>query len=219
MRGLRKRRLHASLVAKFPIKTLVVGGFVVHQRAALERALHVDNRRQLRQVECHELSGIFRLLIGLGDNPNDRITDMAHLARRKDRMFRLDHRLVVFAGHEPAARHTADRSRRVDISLREDGDDTRRGFCARYVDLVELRVRNLRAQNVEIRLMRQIDIVGVAANALQKPEVFAALHGGADACTSHVDPPCSCLMRYSAATLAPLAMFLAAICTAFTMLW
>ena len=71
------------------------------------RARHVHNRGQLLQIELHKLGCFLGLLKGLGDDRNDGVAHMPHLARRQDRMLGLLHRLPVAIRYQPAARHAA----------------------------------------------------------------------------------------------------------------
>ncbi len=58
-----------------------------------QRGLHVDHRRQVRDIHLDRLGRIARLLLGLGHHSRNRIADMAHLALGQNRMRRFLHRL------------------------------------------------------------------------------------------------------------------------------
>ncbi len=131
-----------GLVAKLPIVAEVILCFLVHGcAAALDRLLHVHDRRQLFQVELHKLGRILGLIESLGDDRDDWIAHMPHLACRKDRMLGLLHRLPVAAGNEPPARHAAS-ARGIDFLMREHRDNARRRFGRRGVYGNDARMRD-----------------------------------------------------------------------------
>ena len=83
---------------------------VVHlRRARLQRRAHVDDGRQLLDVELDRLGRVARLRQRLGDHRGDRVAHVAHLALRQHRVLRLRHRLAEAVGHLPAAGNAADR--------------------------------------------------------------------------------------------------------------
>ena len=186
--GLGEGRVRRRLVAQFPIIALVVGGLVVHGRAALECGLHVDDGRQLRIVDGDQFGGVAGLREGLGDDGDDGIADVPRLAFGQDRMLGLDHRLGVLAGDEPAARQAVDLVV-GQILVREAGDDTGRLAGRRQVDAVDLGVRDRRAQQIHIGLAGLVDVVGVLADAFEKARVLAPLGRGADVLGGHEGSP------------------------------
>jgi len=192
VRGLGERRVDGGLVAQRPRVALVAGClFVDLRRAGFERGNTVHHRRQHLVVDIDQLRGVLRLVRRLGDDQRDRVADVAHLALRQHRMRRLVHRLAVGARDEPAARQAV---HPLEVGPGEHGDHPRRGLCLRGVDLADLCVGVRRAQEVRVRVVRRVDVVGVLPRAGQEAQVFPATDGLADQAGvvgTHRRPPTS----------------------------
>ena len=154
--GTREGRFRRGFVAKLPVVAEVVRRFVVHGRAAaLDRARHVHNRWQLLQIELHKLGRFLGLFKRLGDDRDDGIAHMPHLARSQDRMLGLLHRLPETVRDQPAAGHAA-RARCVEVFMRVNCDDARSRFRRRGVDGLDAGMRNGGAQDIAMNLVRKI---------------------------------------------------------------
>ena len=88
------------------------------------------------------------------------------------------HRVAETVGYLPTAGHAA-RSRQI-IS-RKDFQNARHGRCVCDIEVGDLTMCHFRTQEVGKGLTVHVDVVGVVANASQKPDVFAPLAAGADA--------------------------------------
>ena len=82
------------------------------------------------------------------------------------------------AGHLPAGGNS---THALEIGAGEDLDHAWHGFGVAGVDLADLAVGHLAADEMGVKLAPDVDIVGVTALSGQEPYVFAPLGAGADA--------------------------------------
>ena len=160
-------------------------------RAIVQRRLHVDHGGQLVDIHLDRFGRRSGLRRTLSDNGGNRIAHMAHLALGQDWMGRLLHRLPMFVGHLPAAGHSADA---FEIGTGEDADHARHILGHGGVDLVDLSMGQIRAQEMHIGLTMKIDVIGIAPLPGQKPHILAPFGTCAYATVfRHGRPPLCCL--------------------------
>ncbi len=156
-----------------------VAGHAVEQRgcAGRDSLRGRGHDRQRLDVHFDRFGGVLGLQQGLGDHAGDRIADEAHLVGRQRRPRRLLQVGAVLA---------LERQRRLQGAvLREvragvDRDHALHLLGGGGVDRLDPPVRHGRAQDEGMRLIRQVDVVGVAAFAAQQRGVFLARHRLAD---------------------------------------
>ena len=174
-----ERRVDRGLVAERPRVALVARRAVVNRGAPVFSAsTGVDDRRQHFVVDVDQFGGVLGLVGRFGDDQRDAVADVADLALRQYRMRRLLHRLAVGAGDQPSARQSVDAGQ---VVAGEDRDDAGRGLRLGGVDAADLRMRVRRAQEIGVRVMLRVDVVGVLAGAGEKTIVFLAADRLADA--------------------------------------
>mmetsp|Transcript_24093 Transcript_24093/g.44614 ORF Transcript_24093/g.44614 Transcript_24093/m.44614 type:complete len:431 (-) Transcript_24093:2837-4129(-) len=190
VRGLVKGLVHRVLVFlnKAPIIAQVVGQIVMDLRRAVgQRGLHVHNGGQLGNIDVDRFGGVAGLLKRLGHNGGDRFAHVADLALGQHRVGRFLHRLAVFVGDLPAAGngpHT------FEIRAGKHLDHAGHGFGGAGVHRSQRPMRNVRAQEIHVRLSVNVDVIRIVADPCQKPYVLAALAAGADTSVfGHVIPP------------------------------
>ncbi len=147
-------------------------------RPVRERCAHVDDGGQVLDVEHDRLGGAAGLLERLRDDGRDRVADMPDAAMGQDRVPRLLHDLAEAVGHLPAAGDAADV---LEVLAGEDADHARHSLRGARVDAPDRSVRDVRAQEMHVRLSGPVDVVGVPALAGQEPNVLASPGAGADA--------------------------------------
>jgi hypothetical protein len=178
VRRLRERGVDRGLVAERPGVALVARRLVVDlRRAGLQRVGGIHDRGQHLVVDLDHLGRVLRLVRGLRDHQRDVVADVAHLALGQHPVRRLLHRRAVDAGDEPAAGEAV---HALEVRAGEDRDYARRGLRARGVDLADARVRVRRAQEIRVRLVRLVDVVGELSRAGEEADILLALDRLAD---------------------------------------
>ena len=168
-------------VADLPVVAGVAGHVVVHLHRALPvGAFDVDLRRQHLVVDDHGLGAVARLLLGLGDDDGDRVTDMANPLLGQRRMGRHLHVRAVLGGDVPAADEVADLVA-GEVGAGQHGDDAGGGEGGGGVDRADGGVGMRRAHEMGRGLPAPREIVHVAAAAGEEAEILLAPHAGADA--------------------------------------
>ena len=156
-----------------------VGVVVEHRRVGVLRLARVDERRQRLVVDLDELGRVARELARLGDDRDDRLADVAHLAdrerevldvrarRARDLEERIGERRDLLAGQRPV--DAVDRLGRRDVDARD------------------VRVRVRAAHEVEVAHPVPLDVVDEDALALQEALVLLALDALAAPALLHLD--------------------------------
>ena len=128
VRGLGEGGIDGGLVAQLPVVAEVVGRLVVHGLRRCRRSpSSCRRRRAARPARCR--SARRRCAPRRGSRRSRRRSGSPTwrtLPDGQDRVLGLLHRLAVLARHLPAARKAADGAGRIDVGLREDGDDAGR---------------------------------------------------------------------------------------------
>ncbi len=158
----------------------VPAGIVVqHGRVGILRLPCVDHRRQRLVVDLDELRRVARELPRLGDDGDDRLADVAHLADRE--------RVVLDVG----ARHARDLEERLgegrDLLAGQRPVDAVERLGRRDVDARDVRVRVRAAHEVEIAHPVPLDVVDEDALALQEALVLLARDALAAPTLLHLD--------------------------------
>ena len=141
-------------------------------RVRLERLARVDDDVERLVVDPHELGGVARELARLGDDGDDRLADVAHLA---------DGERVVL--DVPAGRG-GDLEERVglqrDLVARQRPVHAGQLERRAHVDRGDARVRVRRAHEVDVAHPVPLDVVEELALPLDEPAVLLARHALAD---------------------------------------
>ena len=169
---------HGVGVAIMEVECDIAGDVVVDRRCRwLGRLAQRRHDRQRLDVGDDCLGGIARLLKRLRHDAGDRIADEAHLVAGKGRPRRLLHLGAVTALERQAGRHAAV-ARQVGGGI--DREHARHGARGLGVDPADHAMADLAADDHRMGLVRQADVVGVAALAPQEPGVLGAQHRLAD---------------------------------------
>ena len=134
--------------------------------------LHVHDCRQFRDIKLDRLSGIAGLFQRIGHNRSNDLAHMAHLALGDNRMGRFLHGLAMLVGDLPTAGQPADT---LKVSAGKDLDHARHTRRRVGVDRVDRSVGDVRAQEIDMRLTRDVDVIRVISGPGQEPYVFAPL--------------------------------------------
>ncbi len=176
MRRQRKSCVRRLAVTTMPFLADIPGRSLPHQRRAGSRGIRDgDGRRQLLDVESHEIGGVARLRLGLGDDQYDRLTHMANHALRQprtrcvQRAGRLDLRRLVA---RPASHDVSDTSL-GEVRAGIDGSHTGRAPRRLNVDETDISVRDRRAHEGCVGLPVPVYVIGEPACSGQEPDVFA----------------------------------------------
>ena len=107
--------------AELPVVAEVIVKIVMHLgRAGRESRAHIDDGGQFFDIEHDGFGSRARLFKAVSDNGSNRITHMADLALRQNRVGRFFHRVAVLVRDLPTAGQTA---HAFEISAREDADN------------------------------------------------------------------------------------------------
>ena len=174
--GVLERRVGRGRVADVPIVDGVVGRAVVNERRAFLRSFgRIDHGGERLVIDHDFLGGVFRLRQCIGDHDRDGVADMIGLAGGERRVRRHLHRRAVLRQHRPAADEIAELVL-GELFAGEHAGHARHFRRRRGVDLLDLGVRVRRADEINRRLPRPVDVVGVVAFAGDEPLVFLAAH-------------------------------------------
>ena len=163
-----------GLVADLDAVGHVVGRVLPDRGRALERALDVDDSRQLLIVGLDEVGPVAGRVAALGDHPGDRVADHSDLVDREG----------VAPGRADAGQVPAVRQRRGEVADRLGGVD--RDYPGdllglRGVDALDAAMRDRAARDRAVECVDQAHVVGVGRAAGDEPGVLGAL----DARTDH----------------------------------
>ena len=168
----------AVLFDKAPVIAKVAFQIVVNLgRAPGQRRLHVHDGGQFVDIHHDGLGGIAGLFGSVGHDGGNRVAHVAHLALGQHRVRRFLHRFAETVSHQPATGQPADA---FEILPGKDAHHARHLFCRGSVDTVDPPMRHVRAQEMDIGLPVNVDVVGVVSCSGQEPQVFAPLGAGAD---------------------------------------
>ena len=116
------------------------------------------------------------MLTRVRDDEDDGIADVAHALARQQRARRGNGRRAVAALARAIARHVA-HAVGGQVGACEHGEDARSTRRRARVDPDDARVGVGRAHEHPVRLARHVEVVGVAAEAVEQPRVLDAAHG------------------------------------------
>src|SRR5262249_44110506 len=157
----------------------VVRLLVPHRwRARLDRLLDADDRRQGFIVDFDQFGGVTRLRIGFGHDESDAIADRAHLLTFENGAQRAE---SLGAAH--VLRHRRRQTAELvgsNISAGQHCDYARRGFRPRCVDALDAGVRVRRHDDDAVALLRQFEVIDIAAAAGDKSRIFYPGNGLTD---------------------------------------
>ena len=174
--GVLERRFGRVRVAEMPVVDGVVRRAVVNERRAFLRGFgRIDHGGQRLVVDHDFLGGVFRLRQSIGDHDGDRVADIIGLAGGERGVRRHLHRRAVLRQHRPAANQIAEFVLR-ELFAGEHAGDARHFRRRRGVDFPDPGVRVRRANKIDRRLPRPVDVVGVVAFASDETLVFLAAH-------------------------------------------
>ncbi len=180
MLRLGKGRVGRLLVAHHQGEGNVVGSFVPNdRRARLQRVLDTDHRGERFILDVDQFGGAARLIHRLGDDEGDPLADGAHLRAFKDgarrtEAFRPAHVLRHWRGQrtEPVG---------DDIGAGQHGQNTVGGFGSFGIDLLDPRMRVRRHDHHAVALMRQVEVVDIAAATGDEARILDPRYGLTDA--------------------------------------
>jgi hypothetical protein len=157
-----------------PIATEIAWYIFIELRCAGRRRRDdTRHRRQNAVLDADALSGIARGLDAVGDDHRHRITDVADLAPRQQRMRRLLHRLAVFSRDPPGAGHAIELVG-GDVLGGEDRRDAGARQRLGLVDRDDFRMGMGRAQEDSMQLLRQHNIMDIAPATGEEAPIFPA---------------------------------------------
>ena len=164
--GLGERSVEvAPLVGAFPHQ-VPAGVLVDRGRAGIERVARIRDRRDRLVLDLDELRRVARELARLGDDGDDRLADVAHLAHRERKV------LQVRSGHR---RDLEERiGQRGDLLAGQRPVDAGDLLGLRDVDRRDVRMRVRRAHEVDVAHAVALDVVDEDALALDEPPVLLA---------------------------------------------
>ena len=185
VRRARKGGIGRRLIADQLDETDIVGAIVPHaRRVCARRRGGGGDRRQRLVVHLDQLSGIKRLRHGLGHHEGHTVAEPAHAILRQDRIARLVLRRAV-APLEATWNGQIAVAGRLHVGASEYGQDAGRGFGRRNVERLDPGVRVRRAQHHAMHQAGQLDVVGIAAAALDQPRILEARHALTDCEFAH----------------------------------
>ena len=155
----------APLVHAFPHE--VRAGFLVqHRRLSIQRLARIDERRQCLVLDLDELGCVARELPRLGDDGDDGLSDVAHLAEGEREVLDLP------------ARRAGDLEERIgesrDLLAGERAVDALDLLGLRHVDRGDVCVRIRRPDEMDVAHPVALDVVDEDALALREPAVLLA---------------------------------------------
>ena len=155
------------------------------RRARLDRGAYIGGGGELFVFDGHGFRRIAGLVLGLGDDNRDGLSDEAHRLRRHRRPGAHFHRRAVFRGDGPAANQIADLVIN-DLFAGEHVDHARHILRRGDIDALDLGVGVRAADEMRVGHADQLDVVDVAALAGDETLVFLAHHACANAFNAHV---------------------------------
>ncbi len=179
--GALEGRVDGGRIAALVLEADIVGRVRPDRRGAVgNRLADRDDRRQLVILDLDQLGRVARLARCLGHDEGDRVADRPHGVLRQGHARRHEHVRAVgaFQRHDHAdhRRQQAD-AVRFQILAREDAEHAGRVRRLGGVDRRDRRMADGRAQDIAIRLIRHIEIVGVLPLADDQALVFLAQNG------------------------------------------
>jgi hypothetical protein len=173
--------VHLGDVAVEEVGADIVRRFVEHdRRTGLGGGTRLGDGGQCLDVEHDGLGRVLRLRRGLGHHERHRVAHEAHFVSRKRIARRRLHLRAVALRHH---HHGLERAvaRVVEVLAGPDAEHARHLARLVGVDAFQQAVRHLAAHHHGVDLAIEIDVVAIAALALQQGRVFLARHRLADA--------------------------------------
>ncbi len=168
----------AVFLDEAPIIAQVAVQFVMHLGRALgDGLLHVDDSGQLVDLDDDGLHRVTRLTFGLGNDGGNLVADMPNLALGQNRVLRLLHDVAVTAGDLPT---TGDAAHTLEILGGENPHHAIHRLGGGSVDRFYRAMRHVRAQENNMRLPGDVDVIGITPLPGQKANVFAPFGAGAN---------------------------------------
>ncbi len=178
--GAGERGVGRVLVAHHQRERNVVGRLVPHRgRARLHRIFDGDDGRQRLVVDLDQFGGVARLHRRFRDHEGDAVADRAHLVGFEDRTQRAE---ALRAAH--ILRHRRREAAELvgdDIGAGEHREHALGRPSLGGVDAFDARMRMRRHDNGRVALVRQLDVVDIAAAAGDEARVLDPGHGLTDA--------------------------------------
>ena len=185
VRRARKGGIGRRLVADQLDETDIVGAILPHaRRAGYGRRGGRGDAGQGLVIDMDQLSGIKRLRHGLGHREGHAVAEPAHAVFRQDRIARLVLRRAV-APLEAARNGQIVEAGGFHIRRSEHRQHAGRGFGRRGVERLDPGVRMRRAQHHAMHQAGQLDVVGIAAAALDQPRILETRHALTDCEFAH----------------------------------
>ena len=148
---------------KAPVIAQVRCQIIVHLgRAVFDCFFHINHGRKFFDIDNNCLCSIAGLRCTIGDNRRNGVSHMTHFALRQNGMRRFLHRLAVTVCHLPSAGKPADT---LKIRTGKNAHNAGHGCRSACVDTVDPSMRHRRAQEMNIGLSLNVDIVCVLASA------------------------------------------------------
>ena len=186
--GLGKGGVGRVLVAHHQRERDVVRRLVPqHRRAGLHRVLDADHRRQRLVVDLDKLGGAARLIERFGDDKGDALADSANLLAFEDR----PQRAKAFRPAHVLRHRRRQRTQSVSrhIGAGEHGEHAVGGLGLCGIDPLDPRMGVRRHDDDAVALMRQVEVVDIAAAAGDKARILDPRYGLTDAEFLHAFPP------------------------------
>ena len=172
---------HLGALAVGIVDADVAGRIVEHDRCAgLGRLARIGDGGQRLDIEHHRFGRVLGLRHGFGNHEGHRVADEAHLVGGERMARRRLHRRAVAVGHRDQGLECAIACG-VQISAGPHAEHAGHFPCFSDVDAFDDSVRDLAAHHHGMCGVGQLDVIAVAALALQQGRVFLARHRLADA--------------------------------------
>jgi hypothetical protein len=179
MRGARKRGGDLLTVAVVEVQAHIARCLCVQLRCIGRcRGTRGGDRGERVDIDENGLRGILRLLHGFRHNHGDGFANVAH-AIGGQRLLRRPRRRRPISVFPSGGRHVADTACRK-ISGRDNQMHTGHRACHVRVHRADRAMRHPAAHHHAIELVRQVQIVGIAAFATEQDRVFLARYRLAD---------------------------------------
>ena len=173
--GAGDRRLRRGLVAEQLHEADIVGAAVPHPRRARRgRLRRGDDRRQRLVIDCDQLGGVERLVVGLGHHEGDIVADPAHPVLDQRRVGRPERAAV--APLQPAGDRQVAPAGGLPVGAGEHRQHPGRGLGLCGIDRANPRMGVRRAQHGAERHARQHHVTDIAAAALEQPRILEPGH-------------------------------------------
>src|SRR5258708_149181 len=175
-----ERRVDVSF-ARGQLVSDVVAVFLVDSRTALCGGLNIDHNRQLLVINHDQVNGVPSSVAVGSDHSGDRLAYKDHVIRGKYAVVR-----HLETGQLRGARDWSN-ARHVLAGI--DSNNTRSVCSFAYIDALNARVRVHRAQERDVKGVRQLDVIHIVPESADQSRVLCALHTLSDILLPHTSPP------------------------------